>query len=409
MSNIQHVFCIGAKSLGKYGGYETFMDKLTAYHQGDNRLQYHVSCKANGDGCMNPEETPGAQIQDERNFIYHGAHCFRVPVPEKLGPAQAIYYDAASFAQCLRIIRRENIQHPIVYIMTCRIGPMIGWFYRAVHRLGGEVYLNPDGHEWKRAKWSAPVRKYWKYSERRMVKYCDLAICDSEHIERYIHQSYDGKGRRGASPKTTFIAYGAETRQSLLKDDDPGFCSWLEEKGLARKAYDLIVGRFVPENNYETMIREYMSSHSERKLAIITNVNQKFLDDLESRLHFRKDPRICFVGTVYDQELLMKIRENAYAYFHGHEVGGTNPSLLEAMGSTPLNLLLDVCFNSEVGQDAALYWTKEEGSLAALIDAVSAMPAERYADYGRRAKARIQEAYSWPSIAEKYAAVFCRE
>lgn len=406
MNEIQHVFCIGAKSLGKYGGYETFIDKLTAYHQEDPRLQYHVACKANGDGCMDPNETSGARIIDDRNFIYHNAHCFRVPVPEKLGPAQAIYYDLAAFIECLRIIRRDKIPHPIVYIMTCRIGPFIGFLYRALHRLGGQVFLNPDGNEWKRAKWPAPVRKYWKYSERRMIKYCDLAVCDSMNIENYIHQSYDGKGRKGASPKTTFIAYGAETRPSALQDDDPRFLSWLREKELEPRGYYLIVGRFVPENNYETMIREYMSSNSPRKLAIITNVNPRFLDDLESRLHFRKDPRIRFVGTVYDQELLMKIRENAYAYFHGHEVGGTNPSLLEALGSTPLNLLLNVGFNSEVGQDAALYWTKDKGSLAALISTADDMPPEERAAYGRKAKARIQKAYSWPSIAARYSAIF---
>ncbi|MBP3637743.1 MAG: DUF1972 domain-containing protein [Clostridia bacterium] len=407
MSNVQHVFCIGAKSLGKYGGYETFIDKLTAYHQEDGEVQYHVACKANGDGCMDPAATPGAQIIDEENFIYHNARCFRIPVPEKLGPAQAIYYDLAAFLECLRIIRREKIEHPIVYIMTCRIGPFIGWLYRALHRLGGRVFLNPDGHEWKRAKWAPPVRAYWKYSERRMVKFCDLAICDSKNIERYIHESYDGKGMHGASPKTTFIAYGAETRPSALADDDARFCAWLKEKGLEKNGYDLIVGRFVPENNYETMIREYMASRTRRKLAIITNVNQNFLDDLESRLHFRQDPRICFVGTVYDQELLMKIRENAHAYFHGHEVGGTNPSLLEALGSTPLNLLLNVCFNSEVGQDAALYWEKAEGSLAALINQVDGMPEEERAAYGQKAKARIREAYSWPDIAAKYKSAFC--
>ena len=97
----------------------------------------------------------------------------------------------------------------------------------------------------------------------------------------------------------------------------------------------------MPENNYETMIREFMQSGSERDFALITNVSDRFLEELKEKTRFDRDPRIKFVGTVYDQELLMKIRENAYAYFHGHEVGGTNPSLLEALGSTDLNLLLN--------------------------------------------------------------------
>ena len=80
--------------------------------------------------------------------------------------------------------------------MACRIGPFAAHFYKEIHKLGGTVYLNPDGHEWMRAKWSAPIRKYWKVSEQMMVKYCDLAICDSVNIEKYIHECYDGKGMR---------------------------------------------------------------------------------------------------------------------------------------------------------------------------------------------------------------------
>ena len=99
------------------------------------------------------------------------------------------------------------------------------------------------------------------------------------------------------------------------------------------------------------MIREFMKSKSSKRiLLLITNVNEKFLSELEEKLHFKSDKRIKFVGTVYDQELLKKIRENAYAYFHGHTVGGTNPSLIEALGSTDLNLLVDVGFNKEVAE-----------------------------------------------------------
>lgn len=120
-------------------------------------------------------------------------------------------------------------------------------------------------------------------------------------------------------------------------------------------------------------------------------------------MRWKSDPRIKFVGTVYDKELLKKIRENAYGYFHGHEVGGTNPSLLEALGSTELNLLLDVGFNKEVGQEAALYWTKDEGSLSALIEKVDGMEADGRKRLGNAAKERIKTAYSWKFIDEEYA------
>lgn len=405
-NKIQHVFLVGSKSLGAYGGYETFINKLIEYHQCNQEIQYHVACKANGDGSMNPEKIEGAKIKSSTEFYYHGAHCFRVKIPERLRSAQAIYYDVAALERCCRIIKKERIKMPIVYIMACRIGSFMPYFYNKIHKLGGKIFLNPDGHEWKREKWSAIVRKYWKLSERIMVKYADLIICDSINIEKYIHEYYDGKGLRGTNPDTTYIAYGAEIRKSKLENNDPELMSWYAEKGLSYDSYYLAVGRFVPENNYETMIREYMQSSSPRDFAIITNVNKRFLDELEAKLCFRRDERIKFVGTVYNQELLMKIRENAHGYFHGHEVGGTNPSLLEALGSTKLNLLLNVDFNQEVAEGAALYWDKNAGSLAHMINRADNMRPEEIDELGIKAKDRIKTAYSWSYICDRYADVF---
>ena len=104
----------------------------------------------------------------------------------------------------------------------------------------------------------------------------------------------------------------------------------------------------------------------------------------------------------------MKIREKAWGYFHGHEVGGTNPSLLEALSSTPVNLLLDVCFNREVAEVAALYWDKTPGSLRDLIRSCDAMTPEQRLQLGSRAKERIRSAYSWEYIAGQYARAFIR-
>ncbi|MGI6501345.1 MAG: beta 1-4 rhamnosyltransferase Cps2T [Anaerostipes sp.] len=412
MEKVQHVFLIGAKSLGAYGGYETFINKLTEYHQNDTRIKYHVACKANGAGCMDESKTEGISniIKDKdgntREFTYHNARCFKIKIPEKLGSAQAIYYDVKALKESCKYIRENHINHPIIYIMACRIGPFMKHYYKEIHKLGGKIYINPDGHEWMRAKWSAPIRKYWKVSEQMMVKWSDLEICDSINIEKYIHKCYDGKGIKGRNPKTTFIAYGAETRKSKLADNDQTLLDWYESKNIKPHEYYLVVGRFVPENNYETMIREFMLSHSKKDFAIITNVNEKFLEELEKKLHYKNDKRIKFVGTVYDQELLMKIRENAYGYFHGHEVGGTNPSLLEALGSTDLNLLLDVGFNKEVARENALYWNKQDKNLAKLIDNCDQMDNERIVELGSKAKQRITDSYSWDYITDKYKRVF---
>lgn len=382
---MQHVFIIGSKGIpSNYGGYETFVDKLTEYHQNNKDIKYHVACKA----------------KDTKEFEYHNTRCFNVKVPN-MGAAQAIYYDVAAFKACCKYIKKNSIRHPIVYVLACRMGPFFNKYVKKVHKLGGKVYVNPDGHEWMRAKWPELVRKYWKYSEKLMTKHADLMVCDSVSIQKYIILTY-----QKYSPDTVYIAYGAEVRKSNLPDDSEQLLNWYKEKGLSPKNYYLVVGRFVPENNYETMIREFMKSKTTKDFALITNVSDKFLNELKERTGFDKDKRIKFVGTVYDKELLMKIRENAFAYLHGHEVGGTNPSLLEALASTQLNLLFDVGFNREVGRDGALYWTKEDGNLADLIDRADSMPQSEIDELTKKAEQRIATAFSWQFIADEYAELF---
>lgn len=384
---VMSIFVVGSKGIpGNYGGYETFVDKLTEYHQDNKYLQYNIACKNN-----NNEE-----------YEYHNARCFNVKVPN-IGPAQAIYYDVMALSMCCKYIKKNNIKKFVVYILACRIGPFMKHFVKKIHKLGGKVLVNPDGHEWLRAKWSKPIRKYWKISEKLMVKYSDLLICDSINIEKYIIKTYNKY-----NPKTTFIAYGAETRKSILKDGDEKILLWYSGNKIKPKEYYLVVGRFVPENNYETMIKEFMKSKTKKSLIIITNVNDKFLDELEQKLHYRDDSRIKFVGTIYDKELLMKIRENAYGYLHGHEVGGTNPSLLEALSSTNLNLLLDVGFNREVADNSALYWNKSAGNLSELIERADGMNDKEIEDIGKIAKKRIQDKYSWQYISDMYSDVFRR-
>ena len=268
---MQNVFIVGSKGIpGAYGGYETFVDKLTEYHQNEKTLKYHVACKSTKNG----------------EFEYRSARCFNIKVPN-IGSAQAIYYDIMALKNCCKYIKDNNIKNSIVYILACRIGPFMSHFVKKIHKLGGVVYINPDGHEWKRAKWSKPVREYWRMSEKLMVKNADLIICDSKNIEKYIKNTY-----KEYSPKTTFIAYGAETRKSSLSDNDEKLLNWYKEKNLTKKSYYLVVGRFVPENNYEIMIKEFMKSNTSKTFALITNVSEKFLEELKNKTHFDQDSRI---------------------------------------------------------------------------------------------------------------------
>lgn len=392
---MQHVYVIGSKGLpGSYGGYETFLDKLTEYHQNNRNIQYHVACKANGDGV-----SPELRSMPDR-FKYHNADCFKIHVPE-VGAAQAIYYDCMALEYCIKHIRKHEIKNAIVYVLACRIGPFFSHYVSEIHKLGGKVYVNPDGHEWMRAKWSKPVREYWKLSEKLMIKHADLVICDSKNIELYIQNTY-----KRYNPNTTYIAYGAETKKSILSDESNELVDWYSKNNIKKKEYYLVVGRLVPENNFETIISEFMKSESEKDLVIISTKNDSFLNELDSIHGFRKDSRIKFVGTVYNQELLKKIRENAYGYVHGHSVGGTNPSLLEALGATELNLLYDVGFNRECAEDGALYWTKEFGDLSNLFNKADALSPEKIALLGKKAQKRILDAYSWKFISDRYEEVF---
>lgn len=382
---MKNVFIIGSKGIpARYGGFETFIEKLTE-QQVSKEIKYHVSCLAS----------------DKREFEHNGARCFNINIPN-IGPAKAVYYDIMALRQCIKYIKENNIENAIVYVLACRIGPFIGFYKTQLKKLGATLFVNPDGHEWKRGKWNAAIRQYWKISERLMVKHADLLVCDSINIEKYIKEDY-----KKYNPKTTFIAYGADVERSILDDNDEKLINWYKEKGVSAKEYYLVVGRFVPENNYETMITEFMKSKTQKDFVLITNVEQnKFYDELKAKTGFDKDSRIKFVGTVYEQELLKKIRENAYGYLHGHEVGGTNPSLLEALATTDLNLLFDVEFNREVGLDGAIYFNKENGSLARLID--NELCSNQVELLGCKAKDRINNEYSWDKIINKYENLFLK-
>lgn len=398
---MQHVFIVGAKGF-TYGGYETFLDKLTEYHKDNKNIQYHIACKANGPGMTDETKLEGVEIISDTEYMYHNAHCFKIKSAE-LGSAQAIIYDIKALQYCCDYIKTNNIEHPIVYVLSSRVGPVMGHYARIIRKFGGVYCNNPDGREANRQKYNKAVRKYWQLSERGMVKHSNLVICDSINIEKYIKEEY-----KKYNAKTTYIAYGSDIIPSTLSDHNPKYLNWLKEHNLRDRDFYCSVGRFVPENNFETMIGEFMKSKTNKDFAIITTKNDKFLAELDSKLHFSQDKRIKFVGTVYDKELLKKIRENAYGYFHGHEVGGTNPSLLEALGATKLNLLLGVGFNREVAEDAALYWTKDEGDLAAVINKADQLTSVQIVEMGEKSKKRIIDNYSWEYICNKYLLIFMK-
>ena len=395
----QHIFIVGAKSVGQYGGYESFLAELIRQRPENAPYCYHVTVKANGYGCMDESALDGVERVSGNVFCWRGARIAKLPVPQ-IGSAQAVSLDVKGLSFCLDYCETHGISAPVFYLLACRIGPFLGSFARRIRRLHGTLCVNPDGHEYLRGKWPPPVRAYWKLSERLTVCRADLMVCDSRRIEEYIRETY-----RKYCPETVFIPYGTYLTPSPLADSDPAFTSWLSKNGLEAGEYYMSCSRLVPANSYETMLREFMDSHTRRSLVLITTKDQAYLEDLRKKTGFDRDPRIRFTDPVYDQNLLRKIRENAFANFHGHTVGGTNPTLLEALGATDVNLLIDVPFNREVAQDAALYWTDEPGSLARLIDRADnpeQMNTEARLRLGRKARERIRAAYTWEIVAGQY-------
>lgn len=380
---MKDIFIIGSRGLpAQYGGFETFVEKLVS-HKVSPAIRYHVACLS--------DESTG------KHFDYKGADCFTVN-PPKLGPARVIAYDMMAINYSLKLIKKEEIQAPIFYILGNTIGAFIVHFAKKIQSVGGTLLVNPDGLEWKRAKWSKPVQSYLKYSEKEMTKYANLIISDNRGIETYIQNTYPWSS-------TTFIAYGTDLSKTTLTAEDSSVRDWYQKWQTQEKEYYLILGRFVPENNYETAIREFMKSSTERDLVIICNhEGNAYFDELRQITGFDKDKRVKFVGTVYDQDLLKYIRNQAFAYIHGHEVGGTNPGLLEALAQTDLNLIFNVDFNHQVAQDTALYWNKEDGNLSKLIDSVDGQVS--FEDLGNVAKANMKENYTWEKIVGEYEELF---
>lgn len=378
---VKHIFIIGSRGLpAKYGGFETFVEELVK-HQKNENIKYHVACRS--------ENSDLARLSDG-HFDYLGADCFAIDVPN-IGPARVIAYDILAIKKSLEIIKQEGIEKPIFYILGNTIGGVIGTYAKKIHSVGGKLFVNPDGLEWRRTKWAAPVRKYLKLAEKKMVKYADLIISDNTGIKEYLTEEY-------GPVKSEIIAYGTETEISSLD-----FSTTLEKFGV--KDYYLIVGRFVPENNYEALIRSFMASNTENDLVIITNYEgNAFYEALLQKTKFDQDKRIKFVGTVYDQNELRYIREHALAYLHGHEVGGTNPGLLEAMWSTSVNLVLDVNFNRETAGDTVLYFSKDE--LTQKINQVENLSDIERNDLQKKSRSRIQERYMWDLICTQYEELF---
>ena len=310
--------------------------------------------------------------------------------------AKMFIYSVKAFKYYLKYIEKNNISDVYIYVLGLKLFCYLGLYRSKLKKLNIKLIVNPDGLEWMRSKWSYPVRKFFLLSERLMLNNCDTIICDSLGIKEYIDKKYPN-----LSSKTEYIAYGYnEIDLSKINENKV-----LKKYNLVKNEYLLMVGRCVPENNYELVINEFKKSKIKKKLIIVTNLStSEYYHELARKTNYQKDKRIKFIDGIYDTVELSCIRKNAFAYIHGHSVGGTNPSLIEALSLTDLNILYDVCFNHYIGLDTCLYF-KEEGSLTKLLNNDKILD-EKKKTLGKMAKKRVQDNFTWNIIIKKYKEIF---
>lgn len=380
---MKNIIIIGARGYqANYGGWETFVTNLIANYK-DKTTTFHV-----------PELTNN--LSEKNKIIKKGnVSCLQIYSP-KLGFMTMFVYAIKALQKMKNYIKKQRLENPTIYILGCRMGPFYPFLISSLHKQKIKVYLNPDGLEWKRDKWAWWAKICFKISERCMVKYSDQIICDSKAIKEYI----DSKYKKYKKP-SYFIAYGAYLDQKGSKNEEVN--KIFKKYNIKENSYYLIVGRFVSENNYELMIKEFMKTKTKKDLVIVTNMKEnKFYKELKAKTGFQKDKRIKFVGSVYDKEALLYIRKNAYGYIHGHSAGGTNPSLLEALANTKVNILFSAIYNVEVAEFAALYFSKKENDLKNILERVEKFDQKMIQKYGILAKERIKDAYTWQNVVEKY-------
>lgn len=318
---------------------------------------------------------------------YKGVRLKHVYSPERWmgGSVGSFFYDYA----CLKdALRKEDFD--IIYEAgyTSIIPAYIRFNVKDIRR---PIFTtNMDGLEYKRTKFSPLVRKFVFWEERMAVRHSHHLIADNMGIHDYYKEKY-GK-------ESTFLAYGAD-----IHDD------WdetlLQEYGLRKNLYYLIVARLEPENNLAMAIEGYLRSAEKgrRPLVVVGKTNTPHGKELVRK--YGGEESVRFLGGIYDFRKLDSVRHFSFAYFHGHSVGGTNPSLLEAMAAGCLILANDNIFNRAVLKERAFYYQDEEDVCALLNQLEDTALAHRQA-FVEGNWEEIRTVYSWEKLVDEHEKYF---
>ena len=360
---------IGSRGVpANYGGFETFAEEISVHLV--KKYGYEVTVVSDIE-----QKKHNAAMKD-----YNGVN-LRYSSYSKAGNAIRFYYDS---------IKKVITDHDIIY--SC--GPAGGLFGVMVRKHGKIMMTNPDGLNSKRSKWSLPIQLAFRVFEFFASRFSDWVVCDSKAIEEYICNQY--------GCKNTFVAeYGAYINSFIHEKKMSQ--KILQKYGVESKSYHLVVSRLEPENNVEMIISGYEKSSKKWPLMVVGNVQETaFVQKLKNIA----GKNVYFVGGVYDKDELSVIRAHAISYLHGHSVGGTNPSLLEAMGSRNLCICHDNPFNREVVSDNGLFFKDSDG-VERCIEKVETN-SEAFDLMRNAVLDRIVNYYNWEKIADKYHTIFLK-
>lgn len=249
---------------------------------------------------------------------------------------------------------------------------------------------NMDGLEYKRTKFNKWVQKFVFWEERMAVKHSHYLIADNMGIKDYYKEKY-GKDSK-------FLAYGANIYENYRED-------YLKEYGLERDKYLLVIARLEPENNLSMAIEGYIASklYDKMPLVIIGKTNTpygKFLVD-----HYARYANVKLVGGIYDFDKINSIRFYSHAYFHGHSVGGTNPSLLEAMASSCFIMSHNNVFNHTVLGENAFYYSNDK-EVTSLLDRLEDLSSTYKSQFVTNNLEIIRTQYSWEKLVDEHEKYF---
>jgi glycosyltransferase involved in cell wall biosynthesis len=252
--------------------------------------------------------------------------------------------------------------------------------------LGIPTLINVDGLEWLRPKWKGLGAKYFKWGAKMATKWMDRLVTDAEAMRQVYLEQFN--------KDSVVIAYGAETNQGANQN-------LLASFGLNTEEYYLIVGRMIPDNNADIIIEGFIRTNSTKKIVIVGDV--PYQDTYADKIKSIKDPRLVFTGYIKDPFLLASLYAYCFAYFHGHEFGGTNPTLLKAMANGCAIAALDTVFSREVLQDEVygMYFNKNAVSITNWIQWAETHP-HILREKRASVKEGLSEKYSWETVVNQY-------